>query len=178
MYKLLTEEQKKKIQAEYRLRLVVIALWSLIAVIVIGMVSLFPSYILTKARYNELTERLAILEQTGLSFEDKEVQLWLNQMNQKLKLLSPKFDKDRPSVFIEEALRARVAGIRVTSLGWKREANGEIITLTGTASDRQSLINFENKLDKLGNFGDVSLPISNLAKDKDIDFEVELVKAN
>lgn len=176
MYKLLTEEQKKKVESEYKLRLVVIALWSLLAVIAVGMVSLFPSYILTKARHTEVSERLAVLEQTALSAEDQEVQAWLDQMNQKLKLLSPKFDDDRPSVFIEETLRLRSGGVRITTLDWKRDEGKEVLSLSGTARDRQSLINFENELNKGGQFGEVSLPISNLAKDKDIDFQVRLTK--
>ncbi len=178
MYKLLTDEQKKVVESEYKHRLAVIALWALIAIVVIGMVSLFPSYILTNARHAEVSERLALLEKTGLSLEDQEVQTWLDQMNQKLKILAPKLDNDRPSLFIEEALKARTQGISITSLEWRRAEGREVLALSGTARDRQSLINFESALDKSGKFGDVSLPISNLAKDKDIDFQVNLVKSN
>lgn len=176
MFKLLTEEKKVEIEKEYKLRLIIIALWSVIAVIIIGMVSLFPSYILTKARHAEVVERLALMERTSLSAEDQEVEFWLTQINQKLKFLAPKFDDDRPAAFIEEALKVKVSGIRINSLEWKREDGKEALVLSGTSNDRQSLISFENALNKSGKFGKVSLPISNLAKDKDIDFQVKLMK--
>ena len=44
----------------------------------------------------------------------------------------------------------------------------------GIASDRDSLIDFTESLKTINDFSAVNLPVSNLAKNKDIDFNIEL----
>jgi len=42
------------------------------------------------------------------------------------------------------------------------------------SANRQSLITFENRIASLSDFSEVVSPISNLAKDKDINFQIRL----
>ena len=173
MYKLLTEEQKKKVAREYFVRRLIVAVWALIVVTIIGMSGLFPSYVLSDARQREVSERLRILGELELSKEDQALKTWLTQFNLKLKILSPRFDNQRPSLLIERVIGTKIAGIRLTSFDWVVENNIATLSVGGVAADRQSLISFEQKLESEG-LGEVALPVSNLAKDRDIDFRVTL----
>lgn len=175
MYKLLPDEERAKIQAEYSRRRYVVMLSASITVIVVGMVGLFPSYMLSNARQNEVEERIKITGEFGLDENKAELQAWLARLNLKLRTLSPKLDQDRPSDLIEEVINRRAVGIKITSFDWaKAEEAGNTLSISGTARDRQALIAFEGSLNASGRFATVALPISNLAREKDINFQVKL----
>jgi hypothetical protein len=173
MYKLLTEEPKKKVAREYSLRRALIVVWAVILVTIIGMAGLFPSYILSDARQREVSERLRILGELELSEEDQLLKAWLADFNLKLKVLSPRFDNKKPSLLVDKVIATKTPGIRLNSFDWTLENNVETLNVRGVAADRQSLISFEQKLEAQG-LGEVALPVSNLAKDREIDFRVTL----
>lgn len=173
MYKLLPEEHKRKVEKEYFWRRLIVILQALIVVTLIGMAGLFPSYILSNMRQKEIGERLKAMGETVLSEDDKEVISWLEEMNLKLKVLSPKLDKEKISPLIENALSAKVGGIRINSLDWTKENSKILLVISGVATDRQALIAFERSLDSL-QIGEVTFPVSNLAKDRNISFIVRV----
>ena len=172
MLKLLTEEEKVKVMREYVLRRAVVIVSALILVVIVGMVGLFPSYILSSAHQNELKERVKVMEELKLVPTEESPQVWLNELNLKLKLLSPSVDLDRPTEFVVMVLEQRMPGIRITGFKWSKK--DVQLSVSGIASDRQSLLTFENRLNASGKFSEVVLPVSNLAKDRDIAFQVKL----
>jgi hypothetical protein len=174
MYKLLTEEKKAMLARVYAHRRTAVILIALDVVMVIGMVGLLPSYVLSDARRQEVAERTKIMEGLSSSEDEQELQAWLDSLNAKLKALSPTEDTDRPSELIEKILGERSDGIRLTSFVWSKEGGEALVSVSGIGRDRQSLIAFESRLNASGHFGRVTLPISNLAKDKDINFQVKL----
>lgn len=176
MFKLLTEEQKKRMAQEYALRRWVIVLWAAAAVIIIGMVGLFPSYLLSRVRHEEMKDRLSMAGGSALTEEERELKTWVEGVNRKLKFLNAKQDGIRPSAFINDALTERIVGVKIKSIEWKLEGGREALVLSGESKDRQTLVSFESALKESGKFGEVVLPISNLAKDKDIGFEVKLFR--
>lgn len=177
MYKLLTEEQKKKVAREYALRRIAIILWAAIAIIIVSLAGFFPSFVLSKVRHKEISDRLKVVGEVTLEDGDKELKEWLSGFNTKLKTLAPKRDTDRPSLLIEEVIGEKTAGIKLTSLEWKKKDGQQTLSISGVARDRQALVSFENSLRMSGRFGEVSLPISALSKDRDIGFQVTLTYA-
>jgi hypothetical protein len=178
MYKLLTEEQKKNVAEEYALRRTALLLWTVISLSVIAMVGFFPSYILSQARHREVAERLQIMGDLGLSAEDQELKEWVTDFNLKQKTLSAQGESDHPAFLIEEVVAARTSGIRLTSFEWKKEEGRPVLAVAGIARDRQALVAFEASLNAHNRFGEVALPIANLARDKDIGFQVRLSPPN
>ena len=174
MYKLLPDEEKTKVAKEYSQRRLIVMLVTFIFVIVVAMVGLFPSYMLSNARLKEVAERVRIMGEPGLESDEAALRSWLSDLNQKLRVFSPKLDKDRASTMIEEAVNRRVDGIKITYFEWIKEADALTLSVAGTARDRQALIAFEDSLNASGRFAKVSLPVSNLARDKDIGFRVTL----
>jgi hypothetical protein len=174
MYKLLPEEERMKVAGEYYRRRWVVGILVFIVVIIISMVGLFPSYVLSSARQREVAERIRGMGGPGLDEDGAELRSWLTDLNQKLRLLSPKLDKDKTSPILEEVITRKVAGVRITRFDWNKDGETTTLMVSGTASDRQALIAFEGSLNASGRFGTVSLPVSNLARDKDIGFQVKL----
>lgn len=178
MFKLLTEEARKKAMREYAVRRSVIAVASLTVVLVIALAGLFPAYILSATRKTEVEERVRVMGNIGLQGNESSLQRWLTDTNLKLQFLNPKLDKDRPSEFIEQVLQEKIIGIHITGLNWFKSRNekGETLSLSvsGIAEDRQTLLYFENRLNISGHFAKVTLPVSNLAKEKNIVFQIKI----
>jgi hypothetical protein len=174
MFKLLTEESKAQVKKEYFLRRYVVALSSLSVVALIALVGIFPSYILSIARQQEVAERARVLGEGTPQQGEADLSEWLALFNQKLKLLSPKLDKDRASGMIEAGLAEKGSGISVIAISWVKRDSEILLSMQGVARDRQALIAFEKRLNASGQFESVALPVSNLAKDSNINFQVKL----
>ena len=177
MFKLLTEEESQKVAQEYVLHRVVIMLLVLITVLIIGVIGLLPSYVLSSARQNEVTERVRIANSFDQRGDESDLRVWLTDINSKLRVLSPKFDTDQPLDFIEKILDQKIANIRITGLSWIKAGSGVTYSVSGIASDRQALVSFQDRINACSCFSVVSLLISNLAKNKDIDFQIKFSPA-
>lgn len=177
MFKLITEQEEEKLLREYSLRRYVVIVLALSLVLGIGVVGFLPSYLLSNSRQNEATERAHVDSLLAGSDEGDPLE-WINHINTQLNLLSPESDQAQPSEFIEALVNARIAGISIVSMSWgtntKGAPQGKTLSISGIAQDRQTLINFEERINALNLFSNVSLPLSNLKKDRDIDFTLNL----
>lgn len=173
MFKLIPDEKKKMLEHEYALRRWAVILCSLIAIITIAMVGIFPTYLLSNMKNTNVHERIDKLQATPLSEEDAALKEWYESINKKLKYLSPNLDKEQPSEFIEATLKDKSPGIQIMNFTYTGDPK-ITLTLSGVAKDRQALISFQDALNESGRYGEVSLPVSNLAKDKDISFQIKL----
>jgi hypothetical protein len=175
MYKLLPEKARENVRREYLLRRTVVMLAATILVLVVAMVGLFPSYVLSKAEQKEVLEGVKSVGLSDFGSAGDDIDTWLTQINLKLKVLSPRLDEDRPSLAILEVISDKKSGVRLTGFNWMKSEGKTALFVTGVAEDRQALLAFETKLNDSGAFSAVTLPVSNLAKDKDINFEIKLV---
>lgn len=173
MFKLLTDEERQKVRHEYIMRRAIVMLSALILALVVGVIGLLPSYVLSNARKNEVLERTRIMSNSRQHEDDSSLQAWLTEINNELKILSPKLDTDRPSDFIDKILDQKIMGVHITEFSWRKAEDGVTLSISGVGRDRQTLIAFENSINSSGHFSSVTLPISNLAKDKDIDFQIK-----
>lgn len=177
MFKLLTEEGKKKIAREYGARRAIVALFTLSLVLVVGIIGILPSYLVSSARKSEALERTRIIQDSGVRGDEAELVEWLSRINAELQTLAPRLDTDRPSVFVEEVVGRKSAGIRIERFLWKKDKEKVVLSINGRASDRQALIAFENQIRSSEHFSDVALPVSNLAQDRNIVFEIRFALA-
>lgn len=173
MFKLLTEEERYKVRREYIMRRAIVMLSAFILVLIVGVIGLLPSYVLSNARQNEVLERNRIISSSKQHEDNSDLEAWLVGINNELQILSPKLDTDRPSDFIDKILDERTSGVRITEFSWIKTKGGVTLSVSGVGRDRQTLIAFENSINSSGQFSNVVLPISNLAKDRDIDFQIK-----
>lgn len=183
MLKLLTEEYRHKVEHEYFIRRIIVALSALILVLVIGMVGVLPSYMLSNIRQSEALSQTKVANSAGLRGDETMLKEWLSETNKRLKTVSPSLDTDRPSNFVDEVLKQQVESIHITNFSWTRAQLGKekgdiLLSITGLALDRQSLITFREHMNASERFSNVVLPISDLAKDKDIVFQIKFSLAS
>ncbi len=134
-------------------------------------VSLIPSFVLTKAKESEILQQIEFLN-TSLALKNVNV---LNQAiitaRDDVKVLKD-FASKSTSVFdlFNKILEKKSANIRLTGILFGAVSDKRQIVLNGIAKDREALLEFAQSIGREKAFSDISLPVSNFAKNKDIEF--------
>lgn len=170
MFTLLSEQHKKFLLKQYRLRLLGVIMLFGSALCIAGAAMLLPSYVtlyLEHARLEEETENALVQinkkNSQGLSttLEDIKSMVALvgleeTQIYKAIRLISIK----------------RPFGVSITSLDYTHKGDGSAISFQGIASSRSALLAFQKELQNEKIFEIVDLPISNLAKDTDVKYSI------
>ncbi len=174
---LLPEDEIKSLRREYRIRLIIIFLFFISIAVVIGILSLFPAYL---AVYSPDTWALARYDEQQvnkqlISTEEMQKQLARTQMIvQKITVAE---DSAGYADMVENILSHRTGKISITSFDLSRSAGtttSAVAVITGKASSREALINFKKNLEGDTRFKKVELPLSDLAKNRDIKFTLTI----
>lgn len=174
MFKLLNEIAKISVEREYSQRRIVLALIGLSLILIIGIVSLVPAYVLSSARLSEANIRTESLKLLPSSQDGFALEKWLADVNQKISLFSRSADQNKPYELFTKIIFIKPRGVSLSKFSWKAEGNKLDLTIAGVASDRQALLDFEEALNKTKIFSKAAVPVSSFAKDKDIDFELTI----
>jgi hypothetical protein len=175
MFHLLPEKEKKILQREYISRLILIGLIFVLASLLVGSVFLFPSYLLSvrklaDANMNNQQVKSAIAAKT-----DSALTTFLATLKDNLNALVPISKTTNFSILAREITDKKESGIKINEFS----QSDQTLIINGVSSDRQSLLRFSHELQTIKDFSKVDLPISDFAKDKDINFSITLtVKAN
>lgn len=142
----------------------------------IGVASLTPSYLLSRARIHELQDDVS---RSTTKDSEKELELFaktLSQTNGKLAVLTDALDDYQAHSLFEDILAKRGNGIRINALMYKRGGDKDtgVVSVTGVARDRESLSGFVQDLKTDPLYSRVDLPVSNFAKDKNTNFTIQL----
>lgn len=164
----------KKIISEYRIRLVTSALVMLAVTMAIASVLLFPAYLLASHKRTIILEDLSKTGDRNASLEEtKELEKIVKEMDATLDMLGDKGQKFSISGdIVTKTASFGTANIKITGMFYDKKDPESSFSLKGTAASRQSLTSFIEMLKKDVAFKDVSLPISDLVKDRNIDFTV------
>ncbi|MEK7179850.1 MAG: hypothetical protein AAB706_00055 [Patescibacteria group bacterium] len=171
MFNLLPNEEKKDIYTTYSIRRAILGLLFLFLAGIVMCVSLIPSFVLTKAKESEILQQIEFLN-TSLALKNVNV---LNQAiitaRDDVKVLKD-FASKSTSVFdlFNKILEKKSANIRLTGILFGAVSDKRQIVLNGIAKDREALLEFAQSIGREKAFSDISLPVSNFAKNKDIEF--------
>lgn len=174
MINLIPPKAKKIVIREYWSR--VAAVWMLMlsfALLIMSLLSL-PTYVLIRSLEDAMASQIDYAKAEEGSY--KESERVIRDTNAFVNHLRGGEEDIAFSIFIEELDKISSENITLTQFGFARE-NGELkqISLTGHANTRVGLSNFRDELAAHELFASVDLPISNLAKDKDITFSMKLL---
>jgi hypothetical protein len=176
MINLLPPAAYKKIVREYYLRVVTVALFLLGTTCLLGVVSLSPSYILTSVQMSALKDGVMHSSEKVASYDTSVAELKkANEYALKLQGNGVTLFTDYQQSIENES----GSDITVTAMRFARPDSNKpaTISIDGTARDRQSLATFRDTLAARADFARVDLPISNLIKEKDISFSIQITTA-
>lgn len=174
MANLLPPEAKRSLIIEYWLR--VITVWFiLIALAFLAATALkMPTFVLVQSQLGDASAAYDDAREKKDAFNA--AQTTLNEANQLSALLATDTNTTPTAELIQildtiAGSQVRIGSFQIT----KTDSALEKITVTGMADTRLALANFSNDIKAHPMFLEADLPISNLAKDRDIAFNIVIV---
>jgi hypothetical protein len=177
MINLIPPSAKRSLLLEYWIR--VISVWLIIwsVALLVGICLLYPSYVLITHRVtvfetsaDEASQKIATYESVSKS---------LTQASVEAKIIINESSSPHFSEFVSLFENLQGTGVEINKISLNRDDTGIApIQLSGEADNRQALASFRDKLLAEKSIKTVDLPISNLASDKDIKFNITVTINN
>lgn len=177
MVNLLPKTFLTRLRRGYLLRLGVVALFLLLAALIISILLLVPPYVSIQVRIGELTNELATIEETLAREDAQESDAFLDETRRRLAALAAIRNEHYLYEDLDAVLAHKPAGVRITTLSIEGSGGGREILVRGVGDVRESVVTFERLLEEDERFTSVELPISELASRTDIDFTMTIKKA-
>ncbi len=170
MLNLLPPQQKKEVEKEYKARRAVIFLCFMLGVLVVAFVSMIPLYLLSKQNWDDNNDKLSKFVDSSIMKQSRDLSSQTQMINSKISSLT--FNKNVYIYdIIKKILDSRTSGISITNFSYSKKIGDKVdINISGIALSRETLISFEKNLEKDPSFVNINFPISNLAKDTNINF--------
>ena len=175
MFNLLPENLRKEIVKEYRFRLSIIIILFVIIIQLSFLVFLFPSWLTSFYKEKDFSARGDEADRSLLSLDISSTTAYIKSLNSTLSVIDNSLDYPEFVPIINEVLSKKTTGIRLSSINYSADSKtAGTLNITGMSDKRDTLVSFVDKLKDVSYLKKVDLPISNLAKDKNIDFSINI----
>ena len=175
MFNLLPQLEKQIIRREYRTRLAAVMLLFFFALWTAGAILLLPSYLLSRERENTAVGEYEAFSRTVAASDAKTLNAELATVRTKLRALPTGAERVHFSDMTRSLAAARSSGIAFTGLSFNEDGEKRRLALSGTAESRDDLVAFQRALETSGAFQEIDFPLSNLAKDRKVNFSAIIV---
>jgi len=176
MINLLPTAQKKRLQKESRMRLLVVILCAMLFLEVALAAAFLPTYFTRSAVTIELRAAVEKKKQELPQVEtDVESKLKAIQSEIALLKISDAPSDEAPTQLLEEILERKPQGILINSVAYTHKttgAQGSIFLLSGNADRREDLLFFQRSLREHTKFADVRYNQNFITMKTDIDFQL------
>lgn len=175
MFNLLPENLRKNIITDYRLRLTILSLLFVVLIQVCFLIFLFPTWLTSNykekdylIRSEEMNTFLSTLDLASTTSNVK-------NLNNKLSTINENLSYPLSLPIINNILSKKTTNIKISGIYYTiNSKNSGLVTVNGVSDKRDSLVLFAENLRSIPEFKKVDLPISNLAKDKNIEFTINI----
>lgn len=175
MFNLIPNTLKEKILKDYKGRRVIVLLFGLVCFICMLFVFISPSFGYLFFEEKNVIAEAEVMKQSDQFKTADEVVTTIKETNEQLRTLSLEVRPVAPIGAIEKIVKVKNQYIHITEIQYKEvNATSSTVVLQGKADKREALKDFVTSLQGLSGFSDVVLPVSNFAKDKDIDFTISM----
>lgn len=178
-YTLLPEKEIKSLKREYITRLFVVLLFFVSCGIAVGIISLLPAYILSYTQEDRALEDVRIMEKGR---QDRGTDMLLSELATTTDIINRLKANEDNIVFADLLSRIilhKPGGVSLTSFQISKiPVEGALsssveVVLQGKALTREALVDFKKQLEGNPSISGVDLPLSDLAKSKNILFAVK-----
>ncbi len=174
MFNVLPHNFKDVIKKKYAYRRTILWMCAGVVLECLYILLLVPSYISIRAQENDMVVSVAPQTVTTAQQDSQTAQIF-KDVNKKIALLasfpSTKYTHD----LVSEIISLKGASVNIKEIMFQSStATSSTVSVTGVAIDRESLLAFSKKLESDPLFDTVNLPVSNFAKDKNIQFSLTM----
>ena len=175
MYTLLPEKYVAKLKREYRVRFAAMFFFFITIALVVGAVSLFFFFILSKEQEKQASHDLANLKKIAATSGADQVEKDALNTKTLVRAITGHQDAVLLSDIVESVVSHRKSSITLSSLEVSRPSPATVSArISGVALTRDALVAFKKELESDARFTKVELPVSDLAKSKNIRFSMSL----
>jgi hypothetical protein len=174
MLHLLTDSQKKKVIKEYRLRLTTVICWLIIFVSLVGAALLLPSYLTAVGKVNVIkaenqSKENSVKDLKAQNFNDK-----IKQIDSNLNALKVSVSIPSPRETYDKIIGSLPRGVFLSRYTYLLVSDSSAsISIDGTAIDRDTLAELQNRLKLNKEFSGINIPITWFTKKKDLSFSLK-----
>ncbi len=175
MFNLIPDSVKEKILKDYQRRRGVVWLFMTAVLSIVVLIFLLPTYVHVFFEVKNVSASVEIVKSSLQLKEADEVVGTIKKTNEQLRTLFSASSSFKTSEIVERALKAKNSFIHITDIEYiETKIGSSTLQLRGIADRRESLREFVTTLESIESFEKVELPVSNFAKDRDIDFSVTI----
>ncbi len=177
MYILLSKNEIRHLKHEYRLRTAILLLFFISGAVWVGIVTLFPSYILSSTQEKKASIEAGKIDMNRQAHGSGQLAAVIRDANARISLVSSTQDTVSLSSIVEDIATLRSSGITLNTINLTRAGSGSTkstVTVTGNATTRDALVTFKKSLEADPRFAKVFLPVASLAQDTNINFTMSI----
>ena len=176
MFNVLPNIFKKEIKSEYYFRRLIVIFIFIIFIQITFLVFIFPSWLFSFYQHEEVSAQMESQKSTVVSQNANNILQTIKTTNQNLDIINRSFSYSKFLPLIKNIISYKTSAITLTEFTYNNSAATTTIpmSVSGVASTREDLVSFVKKIQDSGTFSDVVSPISNLTKDKNIIFVINL----
>ncbi len=176
-YTLIPPEEMRALRREYRMRLCIVISFFVSCGVVLGIISLIPAYLYSRAQESEVALRTEKLQEGRKASGIVQIEKDLSQSQAIAEQITAEMDQIVHSDSIARVVALRPQQVLISSFAFSRASGTTTpyeIIVQGKAPTREVLIAFEKELKESPAFSKVDLPLSDLVKSKNISFALKL----
>ena len=177
MINLLPPEERGRIKKEYRLRVIAVYTFFIGSAIFVGFILLLPAYFLTNVVVHDAEREATVLENSSESTKREEINAKLLLTKERLRAIAEGDIRTELYEVVQKVAAHRTKAITIRSFSYTRgltEEQPSSLLISGVADTRDDLLSFTQELQDDDFFEEVVLPVSSLAKDQDIKFDLDI----
>ncbi len=175
MFNLLPEKVRSKIKKEYLFRRGIVVMIFVISLQVLFLVMILPTWFVTIYKERVVRDEADKMNKYLSTLNMGPVNEKIKAINQKMSILNNALEYQSVTPFFDIVLSRKTESIFINRLAYTfTSPTSATIVVDGVSANRESLVGFVKSLERTGKFIAVDLPISNLAKDKNISFSLKI----
>lgn len=182
---LLPEENKILFKKYYLRRLFAVFAVLIFSIIVAGTIVLIPMYSLILSYKSDLngepaahSKKDAETSESPPAGQASAAALEIKKLNNRLSFVEKMSEAKGLNPIFKNILNKKNPGVKITYFSYEKGEEDGKISLTGKAETRDDLVIFESRLKKELGDNKVVSPVSNLIKEKDLNFSLSLYVQN
>jgi len=174
MFDLLAQKDKDEVRHEYKRRRLVVMFILIFLTFFVGILTLLPPHLVAWYKLKELSQMETYLERSISSKSKEDLKKVILLTNTKINylLMSPGGDV---TVTLADIVARQNGRVVINKFVFQNDQKGKLVTnLQGVAKNRDDLLQFAADLRSNIQYAKVDLPVSNFAKESDIDFAITI----
>ncbi|MDP1625445.1 MAG: hypothetical protein Q8L64_06870 [bacterium] len=173
MFTFLPRGYREDTISEYRKRVLTVFVALCIVLAILSIALIMPTFVSLHFQRNQALDEKTRTENIQAGSVDAAAGAEITKLNERLVAVSEGADEKTMIALFERVLINDRSGISITAIGASRKDGS--MSIRGIANTRETLVAFSQSLQGEPSFVSVDLPVSSLAKNRDISFAITIM---